>query len=61
MQNIRVADMTCMGCKKKLQLKLLSNGINASFDVSAHTISVQETETNKAVEIIKEAGYTPEV
>lgn len=61
MQDIKVSDMTCMSCIKKIQTKLLTNGINAKFDVSTHTISVNTNETEKAVNIIKDAGYTPEI
>ena len=61
MKDIKVLDMTCMSCVKTIQQTLLKNGINAKFDVLKHTISVRDNEIDKASNLIKEAGYTPEV
>lgn len=61
MKDIKVMDMTCMSCVKTIQQSLLPKGINAKFDVLKHTVSVKDNEVVKAVELIKQAGYTPEV
>lgn len=61
MKVIKVLDMSCMSCVKTIQQVLLKNGINAKFDVLNHTVSVKDNEVDKATNLIKEVGYTPEI
>lgn len=61
MKNIKVNDMTCMNCVNKINMKLTMNKINAKIDLPTHSVSVKDNELEKAIELIKEVGYTPEV
>lgn len=61
MKTITVKDMTCMACYKRIQTELLKNQIVPNIDLLKHEVKVQEKELNKAVELIKNIGYTPEV
>ncbi|MDY0278311.1 MAG: heavy metal-associated domain-containing protein [Acholeplasma sp.] len=61
MKKIKVNDMSCMHCVKKIQTSLLSNEIEGDIDLMNHEVSVKEQDLDKAVLAIKDAGYTPEV
>lgn len=61
MKEIKVNDMTCMNCVNKINMKLTINNVNAKIDLSTHTVNVQEKDLDKAVNLIKETGYNPEV
>lgn len=56
---IKVNDMHCQSCSGKIQRLLLSNGIVAKVDGLNKLVFVDE-EGDRAIEIIKEAGYNPE-
>ena len=61
MKDIKVNDMTCMNCVNKITMKLNVNNINSNIDLKNHTVQVEDTDLSKAVELIKEVGYNPEV
>ena len=61
MIKINVEDMTCMACVRKVQRSLLTSGINGDFDVMNKTVKVSKNDQDKAIELIKNAGYTPKI
>lgn len=56
---IQVSDMHCQSCSGKIQRLLLQNGIIAKVDGNSKLVFVDE-DGDRAIELIKEAGYTPE-
>lgn len=61
MKTIKVNDMTCMACYKKIQTELLKNQIVPNIDLLTHEVKVNEKDLNNAVLIIKNLGYNPEI
>ncbi|WP_162140320.1 heavy-metal-associated domain-containing protein [Haploplasma axanthum] len=61
MKTIKVNDMSCMHCVKKIQTSLLANGVDGNIDLMNHEVEVNERDINTAVEAIKAAGFTPEI
>lgn len=61
MKNIKVNDMTCMACVNKIKIELLKNDIVANINLINHEVSVSEKDLNKALKLIEEIGYTPEI
>lgn len=61
MKDIIVNDMTCMKCVNKINMKLNLNNVKSEIDLKSHTVKVDESNLDKAVTLIKEVGYTPEV
>ncbi|HKL95459.1 MAG TPA: cation transporter [Haploplasma sp.] len=61
MKDIIVNDMTCMKCVNKINMKLNLNNVKSEIDLKSHTVKVDESNLDKAVTLIKEVGYTPEI
>lgn len=61
MKTIKVSNMNCMNCVKKIQGALLKDDINAEIDLKNHTVEVTDKDLEKAVSNIKEVGYNTEV
>lgn len=58
---LKVKDMSCNHCVMKIQKSLLVKGVKAEIDLSNHIVDVKlEKDVDKAIEAIKEAGYTAE-
>jgi copper chaperone len=56
---IKVNDMTCNHCVAKIQKELIFNQIKGKIDLSSKTVEVLDNDVEKAVLVIKKAGYTP--
>lgn len=56
---ITVKDMTCNHCVAKIQKALLMEKIMAKIDLSSHTVDVKDIDLDRAIVLIKEAGYSP--
>ena len=61
MKEIKVNDMSCVNCVRKIQTSLLTKNIKLEIDLKNHTVKVNESNLDLAVETIKDLGYTPEV
>lgn len=61
MKEIKVSNMNCANCTKKINMKLSLNDIDNNIDLDNKTVTVSEADFVKATELIKEAGYNPEV
>ncbi|MDR1698109.1 MAG: heavy-metal-associated domain-containing protein [Erysipelotrichaceae bacterium] len=58
MMKIIVKNMNCGHCIVKIQRQLLASNIEAEFDLPTKTVTVSDDEYEKAVAVIKAAGYT---
>jgi copper chaperone len=56
---IKVSDMTCNHCVAKIQKELIFNQIKGKIDLPTKTVEVSDADLEKAVSVIKKAGYTP--
>jgi copper chaperone CopZ len=56
---IKVNDMTCNHCVAKIQKELIFNQIKGKIDLPTKTVEVPDLDAEKAVLVIKKAGYTP--
>lgn len=57
---IKVDDMYCQSCSGKIKRLLLQNGIIAKVDGNSKLVFIDDN-GDKAMELIKDAGYTPEI
>lgn len=58
---IKVEDMHCEHCKMNIEKALKRKGISADINLEKHTISLEDEKAKEAIEVIKEAGYTPTI
>ena len=58
---IKVKDMHCKNCAAKVEKALLMNGVRPKIDLDNHIVLVKDNDVTKAVEVIKQTGYTPTV
>lgn len=56
---IKVMDMTCNHCVAKIQKELLINQVKSKIDLASKTVEVDDDKKDKAIHLIKQAGYTP--
>lgn len=60
MEKIKVIDMNCMSCVKQVQTALLKNNINAKLNLIDREVEVEKDLKEAAIQIIKQAGFTPD-
>ncbi len=58
--NIKVADMNCNHCVMSIQKALILNQIKGQVDLATKTVKVAEQDLEKAIAVIKQAGFSPE-
>lgn len=57
MKKIKVENMNCVNCYKKIQLALLKESIPAIISLDNKTVEVEDVYYDEAVKIIKNNGY----
>lgn len=57
MKKIKVENMNCVNCYKKIQLALLKESIPAIISLENKTVEVEDVYYDEAVKIIKNNGY----
>ena len=57
MKKIKVENMNCVNCYKKIQLALLKESIPAIISLEEKVVEVEDVYYDEAVSIIKNNGY----
>lgn len=60
MKTLKVPGMMCNMCVKRISKALSDEGINASVELSAKTVSVAEELVSKVVDILDDLGFDVE-
>lgn len=58
-KEIKVEDMMCEHCVRKITQVLESEGIDSTIDLSSKQVTVDEQDLEDALELIKNAGFNP--
>jgi copper chaperone len=58
MKTLKVSDMHCEMCVKRITTALTSEGINLTISLENKTVSVDDTAVLKAVAILDDLGFT---
>lgn len=56
----RVEDMSCGHCTAAIEKAVAEAGGRAVTDLASHAVTVEGLDPDRAVEVIRAAGYTPE-
>ncbi|GLK64794.1 copper chaperone [Paracoccus kondratievae] len=56
----RVEDMSCNHCTAAIEKAVAEAGGHASCDLPTHSVTVEGLERDRAAQVIRDAGYTPE-
>lgn len=59
MKEIHVEDMRCIHCQEKIQKALKLNRIAGKVILETKTVEVEDGKADKAIDAIRNAGYTP--
>ncbi len=59
MKVIKVNDMHCMHCQQTIEKALKKNHIRGKVDLDNREVTVENSDVEKAISAIKEAGFTP--
>ncbi|HHW79721.1 MAG TPA: heavy-metal-associated domain-containing protein [Acholeplasmataceae bacterium] len=54
---LKVPNMSCNNCVAKIQIQMLTKGVDAKFNLDKRIITVKEADKNKAIAAINAAGY----
>lgn len=55
-----VNDMSCGHCTATIEKAVAEAGGRAKTDLSDHSVTVEGLDAERAAQVIREAGYTPE-
>ncbi|WP_062560430.1 heavy-metal-associated domain-containing protein [Paracoccus aminovorans] len=56
----RVEDMSCGHCTAAIEKAVAEAGGRAATDLAARSVSVEGLEPERAAQVIRDAGYTPQ-
>ncbi|UXU74849.1 MULTISPECIES: heavy-metal-associated domain-containing protein [unclassified Paracoccus (in: a-proteobacteria)] len=56
----RVSDMSCGHCTAAIEKAVAEAGGQAKADLQDHSVTVEGLTPERAADVIREAGYTPE-
>lgn len=56
----QVNDMTCGHCTAAIEKAVAQAGGRAVADLPTHSVTVEGLEPQRAAQVIRDAGYTPE-
>lgn len=57
---LNVPDMTCGHCKAAIERAVTEAGGTAQVDLDAHSVTVDGLDADRAMQVIRDAGYTPQ-
>lgn len=60
MMKFTVSDMTCGHCTATIEKAVADAGGRAATDLAAHSVTVEGLDRERAEQVIRDAGYTPE-
>lgn len=56
-----VGDMSCGHCSATIEKAVAEAGGRAVTDLSTHSVTVEGLAADRAAQVIRDAGYTPEL